>query len=143
MFTVPEPQVFKDYFDRNQFAYGDDYPAVRDKDIIAAQAEAEAIFNAALYPDDKTRDMAFLYLTAHFLACDLDAAESGGLGGVGFAQTSRSADGISESIQVPDWIAKDPTLSILAGTYFGRKYLTIALRYADEVIGVVGGATLP
>ena len=143
MYQFPDAQTFKDYFDRGQFVYGEEVPAVRDKDIDAAMHEAETIFNADLYPDDKTLEMAFLYLSAHFLACDLDAAESGGLGGVGFVQTSRSADGVSESIQVPDWIAKDPTLSVLAGTYFGRKYLTIALRYADEVITVVGGATLP
>ena len=143
MYQVPEPQVFKDYFDRNQFAYGEEYPAVRDKDIEAAMAEALAIFNAGLYPDDKTRDMAFLYLAAHFLASDLDAADSGGLGGIGFVQTSRSADGLSESIQVPEWVSRDPMLSVLAGTYFGRKYITIALRYANEVITVVGGDTLP
>jgi len=143
VYQVPDAQAFKEYFDRGQFTYGEEPPEVRDKDIDAAMAEAMAIFNVELYPDDKTRNMAFLYLTAHFLACDIDAADSGGLGGVGFVQTSRSADGVSESVQVPEWIARDPTLSILAGTYFGRKYLTIALRYATEVVTVVGGATLP
>ena len=143
MYIVPEPQVFKAFFDRGQFAYGDDVPAVRDKDISAAMDEALAIFNAALYPDDKTRDMAFLYLTAHFLASDLDAADSGGKGGMGFAQTSRSADGLSESITFPDWILQDPTLSLLVSTYFGKKYLLMAIQYVTEVVTVVGGATLP
>jgi len=116
---------------------------VRDRDITAAMHEAGAIFNPALYPNDEIRDMAFLYLTAHFLSCDLDAADSGGLGGVGFAQTSRSADGLSESIQIPEYILSDPTLSMLAGTYWGRKYLIIAMQYAVDVVTVVGGHTLP
>jgi hypothetical protein len=143
MYQYPGPEEFKAYFDRNQFAYGDEYPAVRDKDISAAMGEARAMFNPDLYPDQETFSLAFLYLAAHFLACDIDAAESGGLGGAGFAQTSRSADGISESIAVPDWVTQDPGLSLLIGTYFGRKYITIALRYSDGVVFVVGGATLP
>jgi len=143
MYQVPGVQVFKDYFDRGQFAFGEEVPAVRDKDIETAMGEALTIFNADIYPDEKTRERQFLYLTAHFLACDLDAAESGGLGGIGFVQTSRSADGLSESIQVPEWVSRDPMLSVLAGTYFGRKYLITALQYATDVILVAGGDTLP
>jgi hypothetical protein len=62
---------------------------------------------------------------------------------MGFAQTSRSADGLSESIQVPDSISRDPTLSMLTTTYYGKKYLIIALRHATEVVTIVGGGTLP
>lgn len=140
MIVLPTSADFKELFDRGEFVYGDELPSVRDKDIERAMTEARALFNVNLISDGPTRDMAFLYLTAHFLQMDTDAAESGG-GSVG-VQTARAADGISESIAVPDWVT-DPQLYIYASTYYGRKYLALLQPYMVGAVFVIGGGTLP
>ena len=144
MWVVPNNFVeeFKDYFDRGQFTYGAGLPSIRDKDIAAAVGEATPLFNPSLYPDDNTRNLMFMYLVAHFVVSDFNAAESGGIGSAGF-QTSRSADSVSESVQIPEWITNDPTLSQLCTTYYGRKYVLMASQYVSAVVQVVGGGTLP
>ena len=133
------PEEFREYFDRGQFAYGDTAPAVRDKDIESAIAEATAVFNTALYPEEVVT-IAFLYLTAHFLSLDIDASNSGGQ--PSFNQTSRSADGISESVQIPEWMMKGD-FAFYSTTYYGQKWLMLTRPYLDGVVRVVCGATRP
>lgn len=135
--TVEE---FKEQFDRGQFTYSETLPGVRDKDIESAISEAEATFNGDLYSDDPTCKQALLYLTAHFLTNDIESANSGGQ--PVFIQGSRSADGISESVIVPDWMSQGD-FSMYATTYYGQKFLTLSKPYMDGAVYVVGGATLP
>ena len=90
---------FKSFFDRGQWTYSANLPDVRDKDIDEAIAEAQAVFNEGIYPDETTCKQVLYYLTAHFLQTDLDGFESGGL--TKLLQSSRSADGISESLSIP------------------------------------------
>lgn len=131
---------FKDYFDRGQFSYGDNVPDIRDKDIDAAIVEAESVYNRGIYPDDSTADLALMYLTAHFLLSDTDAGASGGQST--FNQTSRSADGISESVEVPQWL-KDGPFSIYATTYYGVKYALLTDPYMGGAVFTVKGSTRP
>jgi len=131
---------FKDYFDRGQFTYSETLPDVRDKDIDQAIAEAVATFNENLFPDEATCKQALLYLTAHFLTNDLDAADSGGQ--AAFNQASRSADGISESLVVPEWMTSGD-YALYSTTYYGQKYIMLAKPYIDGAVYVVGGATQP
>jgi hypothetical protein len=132
--------TFKEYFDRGEFVYGNDLPAVRDKDIDRAIAEMEAVINDGLYDTTELCQMAKHYLSAHFLQLDCDAAESGGQASM--PQTSRSADGISESVQIPDWIAQSE-LAIYATTAYGLKWLMITKPYLDGAVYTVEGATTP
>jgi hypothetical protein len=129
---------FKDYFDRGQFTYSEDLPDVRDKDIESAIAEALAVFNGDLYPDSDICKQALYYLTAHFLQSDIEAADSGGQGQ--FLQNSRSADGISESVNIPEWILKGE-LAIYATTYYGLKWLLLSKPYMDGAVYSVPGGT--
>jgi hypothetical protein len=135
---------FKAYFDRGQFQYGDSdpyiYPEVRDKDIDSAIAEAEAVFNCGLFPDESTCKQALYYLTAHFLQKDLDAVESGGQ--ASYNQTSRSADGISESLSIPEWM-NEGEFAFYATTYWGQKYLMLVKPYLDGAVFSVPGGTQP
>lgn len=135
---------FKDYFDRGQFLYGSTvpyaYPEVRDKDIDSAIAEAQAVFNGGLFPDEATCKQALYYLTAHFLQKDLDAVESGGQST--YNQSSRSADGISESLSIPEWM-NEGEFAFYATTYWGQKYLMLVKPYLDGAVFVVNGGTLP
>lgn len=135
---------FKAFFDRGHFLYGSTvpylYPEVRDKDIDSAIVEALAVFNPGLFPDEATCKQALSYLTAHFLQLDLDVVVSGGQ--AKFSQSSRSADGISESLEIPEWM-KEGEFAFFATTYYGQKYLILAKPYLDGAVFVVSGATLP
>ena len=113
---------------------------VRNKDITAAIAEALAVFNPGLWPDDPTGNQALEYLTAHFLQLDIEAATSQGQPKL--VQTARSANGISESLDIPDWMKQDE-LSQYSTTYYGQKYLYLAKPYLDGAVFSVAGQVNP
>ena len=131
---------FEDFFDRGQFTYSENLPDIREKDIDAAIAEALASFNGGLYPDEATCKQALYYLTAHYLQLDLNAVESGGQ--ASFIQTSRSADGISESLSIPEWM-NEGEFAFFATTYYGQKYLMLSKPYLDGAVFSVSGGTQP
>ena len=129
---------FKTFFDRGQFSYGADIPDIRDKDIAAAITEAEAVFNHNLYPDETIEEQALLYLTAHFLQLDYDASNSGG--GSAFVQNSRSADGISESLSIPEELTTGD-FAFYGTTYYGQKWYQLSKPYLTGAIFSVKGRT--
>jgi hypothetical protein len=131
---------FKDMFDRGPWAFSPTLPDVRDKDINEAIAEAEAVFNSDLYPDEATCKQALSYLTAHFLTMDLDMYDTGGQAVNNV--TSRSAHGISESVQIPEEFQSGP-LAIFATTAFGQKWLMLSIPYTKGSIDVAPGDTTP
>jgi len=131
---------FKEQFDRGQFTYGETLPAVRDKDITGAITEAEFTYNEDLYPDEDTCKLALNYLTAHYLTNDIEAANSGGQSV--FIQGSRSADGISESLTIPEWM-NEGDYAFYSTTYYGQKYLMLSKPYMGGAVYVVNGATTP
>jgi hypothetical protein len=133
-------EEFKTYFDRGQFTYGSAIPAIRDKDIDSAIAEALAVFNTGLWPNEETCKLALSYLTAHFVQLDLDVVSSNGQ--PKFNQSSRSADGISESLSIPEWMSEGE-FAFYSTTYYGQKYLVLAKPYLDGAVFVVNGGTLP
>ena len=140
MTYTPTIATFKAMFDRGQFTYSDDLPDVRDSDITEAIAEAESVFNPDVYPtdDDVPGTKAELYLTAHFLQCDLEASDSSGQSK--FIQNSRSADGVSESVEIPDWM-KQGDFALYASTYYGQKYLLLSRPYLGGAVFAVSGGT--
>jgi hypothetical protein len=129
---------FKAQFARN-FTFGSAVPDVMDSDITNAIAEKDALFNFDLYPSDKPQIgiLAEHYLTAHFLVMDIDAADSGGQ--TRLLQNSRGADGVSESVDIPDWMKE----SIFASTYYGQKFLMLSSPYLGGVVFSVAGGTNP
>lgn len=131
---------FKTQFSRN-FTFGSAMPDVLDDDITKAIAEKDAVFNFDLYPQDKPEigTLAEHYLTAHFLASDINAADSGGQPAV--LQTSRSADGVSESLQIPEWVTGE--LIFYWATYYGQKWLILTKPYLDGAVFVIEGGTQP
>jgi hypothetical protein len=140
MVYTPTVQTFKTKFARGQFPYGTVLPDILDADISDAIAEAEAVFNPGLYPADypEIGTLCELYLTAHFLVTDIDAADSGGQ--TRLLQNSRSVDGVSESLEIPDWMKN----SEFATTYYGQKFLIHSRPFIiGQGIAIAGGATLP
>lgn len=132
---------FKTTFSRGQFDYGTTLPAIRDEDITAALAEANAVFNPGIYPADGTvADLALSYLTAHFLQSDTEAAD--GQGQSRFIQNSRSVDGVSESLEIPDWM-KQGEFAFYCTTYYGQKWLILTKPYLDGAVFVIEGGTTP
>lgn len=135
---------FKDYFDRGQFLYGSTvpyhFPEVRDKDIDSAIAESLAVFNPGLFPNETTCKQALSYLTAHFTQLDLDVIVSDGQ--AKFNQSSRSADGISESLSIPEWM-NEGEFAFFATTYYGQKYLILVKPFLDGAVSSVSGGTQP
>lgn len=137
---------FKSKFDRGDFTYGDDLPAVRDKDIEDAIDNAMAIFNPEIYPipsDEAPSDVgkkALYYLTAHELVNLLEDSNSQGQSRA--IQSSRSVGGISESLQLPEW-ASDPLLAYFATTNYGIRYINISLPFTIGSGFIVAGATTP
>jgi hypothetical protein len=133
---------FKALFSRGQFDYGETLPEIRDADITSALAEANAVFNVSLYPSNlpAIADLALSYLVAHFLLTDVDAADSGGQ--TRLLQNSRSVDGVSESLEIPEWM-KAGEFAFYASTYYGQKFLIISKPYLDGAVYCIEGATTP
>lgn len=131
---------FKGYFGRGQFTYGTVLPAVLDADIDQAIADASAIFNFGLYPTDAIGNRALGFLSAHFLQTDLDSSDSHGQAeGI---QSSRSANGISESVAVPPWMLEGE-YAMYATTTYGRRWMLMTLQYLGGAVFSVGGGTQP
>jgi hypothetical protein len=133
---------FKAKFARGQFVYGTALPDILDQDITEAIAEKDAVFNFGLYPTDAPEigTLCEHYLTAHFLASDIDAADSGGQSRL--LQNARSADGVSESLTIPDWM-NSGEFAFYVTTYYGQKWLILTKPYLDGMVVAIGGATQP
>lgn len=132
--------TFKAKFDRGQFTYGTTLPAVRDADITKVIAEASRVYNPDIYPDEATADEALSFLSAHFLQETVDAADGGGA--AKWSQTSRSAGGVSESLQVPEWM-NAPEIAMFATTYYGQRFLLLTRPHLIGAVYTVAGGTNP
>ena len=114
---------------------------IQDSDILRAFNEAKVNFNAALFGDDNTVKMVFLYLAAHYLVIDLNNALNPlAVGFMGFTQ-SKSVGSVSESYAVPQWMLNNQMLSAYAQTGYGRKYLSLIQPYLIGNIIFVPGRT--
>ena len=125
---------FKTQFARN-FTFGSALPDVLDDDITKAIAEKDAVFNFSLYPSDRPEVGTLIehYLTAFFLQSDINAADSGGQ--TQSLQTGRSADGVSESLQIPDWVKGE--FVFYWSNYYGQQYLILSKPYLDGAVFAV------
>lgn len=114
---------------------------IQDSDILRAFNEAKVNFNAALFSDENTVKMVFLYLAAHYLVIDLNNAMNPmAMGFMGFTQ-SKSVGSVSESYVVPPWMLNNAILSQYATTGYGRKYLSLIQPYLVGNIILVPGRT--
>ena len=114
---------------------------IQDSDILRAFNEAKVNFNAALFGDDDTVKMVFLYLAAHYLVIDLNNAMNPlAVGFMGFTQ-SKSVGSVSESYAVPQWMLNNRALSAYAQTGYGRKYLSLIQPYLVGNLIFVPGRT--
>jgi hypothetical protein len=139
---------FQDYFDRD-FNFGEAKTSVRELDITRAIAEANALFNPALWTAGTDLEIAFEYLTAHCLVANIVAA--GGLNNAGkgadstgsFAINSKSAGPLSIGYALPQELADNPVLHQFMTTKYGQRYLEMLVPNLAGNIGTAQGYTQP
>lgn len=111
----------------------------QDTDILNAYKEAYINFNEGLFPDEETKKLVFLYLTAHYLTVDFNNAL--GIGQLGIP-TSKSVGSVSQGYAIPLWLQKSAGLSMYATTGYGVKYATLIRPYLiGNIITVCGRTT--
>lgn len=94
-------------------------------------SQIQAAFNLALTffnPDlgwYNALDMAFLYLTAHFLIKQYNINAGGLNSGSGGISNSKSAGNVSESYTIPEWQLRDPNATFYNSTSYGTIYYNL------------------
>lgn len=114
---------------------------IQDSDILRAFNEAKVNFNAALFGDDDTVKMVFLYLAAHYLVIDLNNAMNPmAMGFMGFTQT-KSVGSVSQSFALPDFVTRNAALSQYMQTGYGAKYVSLIYPYLVGNVVLIKGRT--
>jgi Protein of unknown function (DUF4054) len=116
---------------------------VQDADITSAFAQAQQMFNSALFSSDQFIKLGYLYLTAHFMSLDLRTAFAGVQSRGENAVVSRGVGSINESYSIPQRFLDDPILSEYTKTGYGMKYLNMVLPQLTGNVSVAGGTTQP
>lgn len=139
---------FKAFFSRD-FSYAPvgnaDLKYVQDTDITRAFSEATPGFNQGIFGPDSTIRIAYLLLSAHWLAYNLGNSVGGsGGGGPPGPVTSRTVGNVSESYQISKAFIDDPILGFYNTTAYGRRFLAFIRPYmVGGGIGAVRGTTQP
>ncbi len=106
---------------------------VLDSDIMNAFAEAQLVFNQALFTSDAFVTLGYLYLTAH-----AGVTTTGS-----YPVSGRTVGSVSENYSIPDQYLKNPLFLFYNKTGYGQKYLSfIQPMLVGNVISVIG-TTLP
>lgn len=110
-------------WDLNPLLVKTDY--VWDEDIEKAYLEADATVLTKINTLPALQQ-AYLYLSAHYLVCDLNAngLQSTANGIIG----SKAVGNVSVGYVIPDW-AKKQGYSFFTTTYYGMKYLALTFPY--------------
>jgi hypothetical protein len=118
---------------------------VQDLDIQNAFNDAALLLNQGLFAcNDAAITQGYLYLAAHCLSLNIQAADSGinSTGTGSFPVASRSVGSVSESYKVPE-AYDDPILAQYAQTAYGQKYLAFVMPYLRGNVNSVWGGALP
>lgn len=128
----PTVADFKARFTRD-FNYAEGKDSVTDSDITNALSDAIPLFNQSLWSSTIEKTTAYLFLTAHLMILNIQAA--GGMQarntGKGVRNTgggvlqSKAVGGISVSYAIPERIANSPTLGPFMRTDYGQRYLSM------------------
>lgn len=130
--------------DTNNWSVTPDDNYVLDEDINKAFEEACLVFNESLFGESEdAKKLAYLYLTAHYLVIDQNAAKNSGRVGSSGSLVSRSVANVSESYNIPKWMTENETLAPLAQTSYGIKYYSLVKPRLIGSTFIIQGATLP
>lgn len=142
-FTNPQYQDFVNQFTRD-FPYSTD-PAqgVTTNDVANAFARVNVEMNQALFPDQATYILGYLYLTAHYLVLNLRASSQGLNGQWSWLQNNKSVDSVSEGLDIPDRMLENPQFSVLSKTHYGVFYFNLVYPFLIAQAFCVHGRTHP
>ena len=144
-------QDFKDHFFRDFPYLPDDWQTktdneldyILDKDITKAFDETQVVFNQALLGTDEEITLGYLYLSAHYLCLDYQAAVGGISGKSSFNTAAKTVGSVSETFDIPTAYKDDPQLNFYTKTPYGIKYLSLVQSGLVGNMSVLVGATLP
>lgn len=102
-----------------------DLKRVRDADIAQASMDAQFNVNQDLFEDQATFIRAFCYLQAHCLVEKVAADTQGLHSQYSWLTTAKAVGDVSESFQIPAFVAENTTLAAFSRTRYGAMYLQI------------------
>lgn len=135
--TLPTNTMYWELYADSTFNY------VLDEDVEKAFQETQMVFNQSLFGSDAKIQLAYLYLTAHYLSIDLRNAQNGIASTGQMLLTGRTVGSVSESYTIPKKYQDNPYLAIFTTTGYGMKYLSMLLPRMIGNVGVVCGWTTP
>jgi hypothetical protein len=142
-YNQPVVADFKNQFVRD-FPYGSNIETqILDADILQAITEASYQINPALFSDQGSYTIGFLYLAAHTLVVNIRGSSQGINGQFNFLQAGKGAAGVNESFAIPQRILNSPVLSVYTKTNYGMKYIMMVLPQLTGAMFTVCGRTNP
>lgn len=142
----PAVSDFKIQFNRD-FVYGSGLDTVQDGDIQRGLNDAEMVFNTDLWGSTTDQNTAYLYVAAHFMVLNIQAA--GGLSPIvrglgvlskgGGTIESKGVGSANVGFAVPNYVRESPILSQFMRTDYGQKYLQLLTPRLVGNVGVVCG----
>ena len=117
---------------------------VMDSDIANAIGEAMMNFNEGLWGTENEKKLAFGYLVAHYLCCDIQTALQGIASSGNYPIQSKTVGSISVGFAIPLMYLNDPFIGYLNKTGFGQKYFSLLLpRLRGKGFAIAVGRSLP
>ena len=116
---------------------------ILDQDIQKAFDEAIFNINQECFETQEKFNIAFFYLSAHYLVQDLLASSQGISGSYSWLTVTKSVGNVSQSFGIPQRILDSPQFAYLSTTRYGAKYISIIYPCIIGGVVSVAGATHP
>ena len=117
---------------------------VLDTDISNAICEASLNFNEGLWGCENEKSVAFGYLVAHYLCCDIQTALQGISSTGSYPIQNKTVGSVSVGFAIPLMYLNDPFIGYLNKTGFGQKYFSLLLpRLRGKGFAIAVGRSLP
>lgn len=117
---------------------------VLDSDISNAIGEASMNFNEGLWGTEDEKKLAFSYLVAHYLCCDIQTALQGISSTGNYPIQNKTVGSVSVGFAIPLMYLNDPFIGYLNKTGFGQKYFSLLLpRLRGKGFAIAVGRSLP
>lgn len=142
-FVAPTIAQFQAQFIRD-FPYGTDpNTSVLDVDILNAFNLTDITINQGMWSNQTSFQIAYGYLSAHFLVLNLRASSQGLNGQYNWAQNAKGVGGVNESFSIPQRILDNPDFMAYTKTNYGAQYLNLLWPQLSGQIFTVCGTTQP
>ena len=120
---------------------GDVLNYITDTDIEKAIGQALLSANEEFGENREDKIIIFLHLVAFYLVMDLKNSSAGLNSSYSGLVASKSVGSVSESYNVPQWLANSPLYSIYSQNGYGMKYLSLISPYLSTTILFSTGRT--